>query len=253
MARRLLLQDWHAQARRAWLMVSLWLAVSAGTLSAQTIIESADFTHPTTAYRHGVLGDAVEYSGLRAQLSDGRAVALRFAEGGRVFEDLQPRLWDVTGDDAPEIVVIETDPPQGAQLAIYTVSNGTLRKLAATPHIGRTHRWLAPIGAADLDQDGAIEIAYVDRPHLAKTLRIWRFTDATLQPVADRRGLTNHRIGEAFISGGLRTCAGTPELITADANWSQIVATTLQNGAIKTRPVGPFTGPSSFAAALDCK
>jgi hypothetical protein len=49
-----------------------------------------------------------------------------------------------------------------------------VRLLAATPHIGSANRWLAPIGAADLDGDGRVEIAYVDRPHLARTLRIWR-------------------------------------------------------------------------------
>jgi hypothetical protein len=46
--------------------------------------------------------------------------------------------------------------------------------LASTPWIGQRFRWLAPVAAADLDGDGAMELAYVDRPHLARTLRVWR-------------------------------------------------------------------------------
>ena len=114
-----------------------------------------------------------------------------------VFEDIAPRLWDVTGDGLPEVVVIETDVARGAALAIY----GPNGKLAETPHIGRTNRWLAPIGAADLNGDGIIEIAYIDRPHLAKELRVWSFVNGDLRPLPRASGLTNHRIGEDFISG----------------------------------------------------
>ena len=46
---------------------------------------------------------------------------------------------------------------------------------------------LAPLGAADLDGDGKIELAYIDRPHLAKILRIWRFDDGA-RGAEGRRG-----------------------------------------------------------------
>ncbi|MEL6960440.1 MAG: VCBS repeat-containing protein, partial [Pseudomonadota bacterium] len=117
-----------------------------------------------------------------------------------VFEDVAPRLWDVTGDGKPEVVVIETDMALGGSLAVYDQSG----KIAETDHIGRTNRWLAPVGAADFDGDGRIEVAFVDRPHLAKTLRIFEFSDGVLALEAEIVGLTNHRIGEDFITGGLR-------------------------------------------------
>jgi hypothetical protein len=77
--------------------------------------------------------------------------------------------------------------------------------------IGQRNRWLAPIGAADLDGDGRVEIAYVDRPHLARTLRVWRSRPGgTLTEIATATGLTNHRIGEAFITGGIRDARRGP-------------------------------------------
>ncbi|WP_322867023.1 VCBS repeat-containing protein [Aquicoccus sp. G2-2] len=223
----------------------------AGTVSAQEI-ESARFTDPTTFYDHAILGDAVEYSAMRVQLSNGRVFGVSVAEDGRVFEDTAPRLWDVTGDGKPEIVVVETDPARGAQLAIYGFDGDTIRKLAATPHIGQTHRWLAPVGAGDLDGDGRIEIAYVDRPHLRKVLRIWRYGDGWFVPVVDVPRLTNHRIGWNFIPGGVRDCGHGAEVITADADWKNVMATRWDGKSASARAVGRYRGPESLDRAMRC-
>ncbi|MDO6591714.1 VCBS repeat-containing protein [Loktanella sp. D2R18] len=224
------------------LALALW-PVSAG---AQSITE-AEFTDPTTRYAHGILGDAVEWGGLRF-VADGATYQITLPNT-HVFEDIAPRLWDMTGDGSPEIVVIETEIARGAALAIY----GAEGKIAQTPYIGRTHRWLSPIGAVDLDGDGAIEVAYIDRPHLAKTLRIWRFEDGGLTHVHDLPGLTNHRIGEDNIAGGLRDCGQGPEMITANANWTRIIATVYVGGRSQSRDIGPHVDRSSFASALACE
>lgn len=256
-ARRPAARPWHRLSRRAARPMGLWLGIAMatalpGAASAQQI-DSARFTTPTTHYAHAILGDGVEYAGLHVTLTNGRAFRLEFPAQTRVFEDIAPRLWDVTGDGAPEVVVIETDPAQGAQLAIYGLNTaGKLHKLAATPHIGRTHRWLAPIGAADLDGDGRIEIAYVDRPHLAKVLRIWRLEDGVLRQVTEVQGLTNHQIGWDHIPGGIRICAGTPQMITADAGWQNIMVTQWQSGRISTSAIGRYSGPDSLNTALRC-
>ncbi len=211
-------------------------------------VTSARYSDPTTRYDHGILGDAIEWGALEMTTDQGRRLRVSLPET-RVFEDTEPRVVDVDGDGQPEVIVVETDIARGARLAIY----GPEGLIAATPHIGATHRWLAPIGAADLDGDGAIEIAYIDRPHLAKTLRLWRFQNGKLSHVADLPGYTNHRIGEDTIAGGIRTCAGTPEMIVADANWQQIHAITYQNGGLQTRVLGPHQDRGSFAAAMACK
>ena len=218
------------------------------TSAAAETITAARYISPTGRYAHGILGDALEWGGLQLSLADGGARRFDLPRD-HVFEDIAPRLVDVTGDGAPEVLVIETDVNRGAALAIY----GPEGKITETPHIGQSNRWLAPLGAADLDGDGAIEIAYVDRPHLARVLRVWRFANGSLSEVAQMEGLTNHRIGEQYISGGIRDCEGVPEVVLADADWQRVVAVTLKDGQLAQRDIGPFAGAESFAAALACE
>ena len=167
----------------------------------------ACFTEPTTRYAHGVLGDAVEWGALSLELPDGRSAITRLPDD-RVFEDLVPRLSDLNGSGAPEIIVVESSQSGGARLAIYGYDRGALRTIAATPEIGKRNRWLAPAGIGDLTGDGQLDIAYVETPHLAGVLRIWTFAPGGLTQIAAASGLSNHRIGEDFISGGLRDCGG---------------------------------------------
>ena len=102
-----------------------------------------------------------------------------------------------------------------------------------------------------------MELAYVDSPHLARTLRVWRiaFTDAasaTLTEVASAPGLTNHRLGDPQIPGGIRTCADGPEMITADTGWTRVIATRLTaNGTLVSRDIGPWQ-PVALNTALAC-
>ena len=227
------------------------LALGAGAAGAEGIV-SARYDAPVTHYDHGILGDAVEFSELVVRTDRGGEFRVRLPEGGRVFEDTVPRLWDVTGDGAPEVVVVETDPPRGAQLAIYGLERGTVRKIAATPHIGATHRWLAPVGAADLDGDGTIEVAFVDRPHLAKVLRVWRHDGGIFREVGALEGVTNHRIGWDVIVGGMRSCDGGPEMVVASGDWSRVVAVRFDGQGFATRTLGPYRDPASFDSALTC-
>ena len=229
----------------------------AGTAGAQTIV-AADYIEPTERYAHGILGDGIEHAGLEVTLSDGSkrtAVWLELV----VFEDTNPCLVDLDGDGAPEVITVETHENFGARLSVWGIddSNGFV-SLAATGYIGRPFRWLAVVGAADIDGDGHMEIAYVDRPHLAKTLMVWWYLPqgdggGTLELIAKSTGLTNHRIGERDIGGGMRVCGDTFEIITASANWSRVIATRFENGALVKRDVGPHTGRASLATALSCE
>ena len=265
-ARRPLARVQPPSIRRAAQTLCVSLAVlacaAAGSARENWRVMSAEFSEPTTRYGHAVLGDDVEYGSLLIHVDNGGSGASRFNavqqkarfEGRlpltRVFEELEPRLWDVTGDGLPEVVVIETDVEKGAQLAIYDAEG---QKLAQTPHIGQRNRWLAPIGAADLDGDGNIEIAYIDRPHLAKTLRIWRYEGRKLVEVASLKGLTNHRVGQDFITSGIRDCGQGPEIITVDADWSRIVASRLKDGTVTRRDIARFDKNAGLTSALACK
>ncbi|WP_300583127.1 VCBS repeat-containing protein [Marivita sp.] len=217
---------------------------------AQEIV-SARYDGPTTRYPHGVLGDEIEYDTLVVRLRDGREISARWAQD-IVFEDLSPRVVDVDGDGAPEVVVVESHETQGARLAIWGIREGALAQIAATPHIGTRFRWLAPVAVADLDGDGRVELAYVDRPHLAKVLRVWRYrADGDLTQVASAEGLTNHRIGWDFIAGGLRNCGQGPEMVLADAGWANVVAVRLADGALTQQVLGAYS-PEALERALGC-
>lgn len=264
------LRPWQHLARGAGrrpscvaaLVIALAMAAVPG--AAQTIT-AAEFEGPTDAYPHGVLGDDLEWSELHVTItrsagSEGgifhghASLTYRVTPpGGLVYEDLQPRLWDVTGDGKPEVVVVESDPDMGARLAVIGVVDGMPDYVAATPHIGTRFRWLAPVGAADFDGDGHVEIAFVDRPHLVRTLRVWRFTGDAFFEIAHMDGLTNHRIGEDIISGGVRDCGQGPEMIVMDADWSWIMAARLTPARFFADRIAPFRGPASVDDALDCR
>lgn len=231
---------------RAMRRAMLALCVLPGSLAASDTILSARYEGPTERYAHAVLGDGIEHETLRLDLIDG--TVRRFTLPiDLVFEDTAPRVQDLDFDGQPEVMVVESSQTQGARLAIY----GAQGRITATDFIGTRFRWLAPVGAADLDGDGHVEIAYVDRPHLAKTLRLYRYRERQLQKVASLGGLTNHRIGETDIAGGVRQCAGRPELILASANWSQMVSV-IFDGTLTLRVIGQDTSRAAFARALEC-
>jgi FG-GAP-like repeat len=267
-ARRHLVCLWPSPMRRALRMVRLWpmIAFGIGFGSIQTqagssdlgdwfpetqTITGASFQLPTTRYAHGVLGDAIEWGGLSISFegpegkTSGKTIELPL---DHVFEDIEPRLVDLNLDGRLDaVMVVETDMALGAALALY----GPGGKIDETPHIGRSNRWLAPVGAADLDGDGRIEIAYVDRPHLAKTLRIWRFENRQLTEIAQITGLTNHRIGDDFISGGIKQCGAVPEMVLASSDWRRIQSVTFDQGWNVT-DVGQLRRISDLAAPLSC-
>ncbi len=240
-ARRLPSRPWRA--RRAMLVLGLLLA---GPVTAQEIT-AAGYDDPTTRYAHGVLGDTIEHGSLVLTLRSGERLRFTLPHSS-VFEDTAPRLADLDQDGTAEVITVESDQTRGARIAIYDHTG----RIATTPYIGTRNRWLAPLGAADLDGDGQIEIAYIDRPHLAKTLRIWRFERNRLTPVADLPGLTNHRIGERDIAGGIRTCTGQPEMILATADWTRLVSVSFVEGTFKSQDIGPHWDRSSFAVAMTC-
>ncbi|SOH95191.1 hypothetical protein SAMN06273572_10864 [Monaibacterium marinum] len=169
------------------------------------------------SYGHGVLGDIPEWHGLRVTDTDGQVAELVLPPD-HIFEDIAPRVVQLDDDAGIEIVVVETRFNAGAALAVYEYAEGQLRLEARTHWFGRRNRWLAPIGIADLDGDGQLEIAYVETPHIGGTLRIWRL-DGYLIEIASSAGHSNHQIGQNFIAGGIVECPEGPAIITADARW----------------------------------
>ena len=212
---------------------------------AETRITAAQLSLPTDRYDHAILGDGVEWGGLDLTVEEGgqtKTLRITLPES-RVFEDITARLADVTGDGAAEVIVVETDIATGASLAVY----GPKGKLAATPPIGQTHRWLAPAAIADFDGDGVQDIAYVDRPHLLRELVFVRLSGGNLQEFSRLPGLTNHRIGDKSITSTTRDCGTGPEVLLPNADWTRLMAAT-PNGA---QDIGPYNKPA-MAKAKSC-
>ena len=108
----------------------------------------------------------------------------------------------------------------------------------------------------DLDGDGVVELAYVDRPHLAKTLRVWRYEptsdgETQLREVATWPGVTNHRIGWDYIAGGTRNCGQGPEMVLADAGWNTVVSVRFDGTSLTASEIGPYSA-AAIEAALGC-
>ncbi|GGL69998.1 FG-GAP repeat domain-containing protein [Wenxinia marina] len=251
-----------AAALAVWSAPAAACIVDQATLTAHpesvTVAEAgaparAWFDDPVTRYDHFVLGRQTEPSSLWVDLPGNHGLCGTQAalDESHVFEDVAPRLGDLDGDGTNEVIVVRSHVDRGAQIAVYGHDGTDLRLLATTPYIGQAHRWLAPVGATDLDGDGAVEIAYVDRPHLARVLRVWRWTDGALTEVAAVSGVTNHRIGEPAITGGVRDCGAGPEMIVASADWSRLLALTFDGAAVAARDLGPFSA-AAVTTAMTC-
>jgi len=221
------------------------------------VAKKACFGSPSAfEYGHQILGDTQEWGWIvllksKSVLSH-KVVQMIEAPEDHIFEDIAPRFVFVSDKKQPNIMVVESHRTKGARLSLYDIPSG--KHLASTPHIGTKFRWLAPIGAADLDRDGNVEVAFVDRPHLAKTLRVFTFKDNRLVEFTSLSGLTNHRIGEDFITGGIRQCESMsrPEMILVDANWKKVMGVTLQESGLVAREISDFNGQRSVRDARRC-
>ncbi len=217
-------------------------------------IALAWYGQQTTSYQHGVLGDAIEAGRLYVKLQNQSGCGLAFTlPEDSVFEDVTPRIADVTGDGANDVIVIESHQQRGASLAVYGIEDSQLVKLASAPYVGKRFRWLAPVGMADFNNDGIDDVAYVQTPHIGGILKIWSFRDSSPQQLASAGGFSNHRIGENFITGGIRDCGNGVEMVLPDQRWSQVLLVEHRSdGQLNTQVYSPQFSMKAIEDALAC-
>ncbi|MEM8813097.1 MAG: VCBS repeat-containing protein [Pseudomonadota bacterium] len=229
---------------------------SAVTVSRNGPVVQARYFGATDVYGHGVLGDAIEAEGLLVRFDNGARVICDTVMAGpkRVFEDTSPRLVDFDGDGMNEVVAVAAHESFGARLELYGYPGPgqDFQLLAHTPYIGRPFRWLAPVGFGDFDNDTSVDIAYVETPHLGKTLKIVNRRGRSLVEIASASGFSNHRIGDPDIPGGVRDCGDGLEIIVADGQWQRVMAVTYDDGKLTSRSLGPYKTSDSLRNALRC-
>lgn len=191
---------------------------------------------PSEIYRHGILGDAIEASGLHLRLADGGRREL-FLDQGSVFEDLRVRLVDLNGDGQDEMVAIRSYLDRGAALAVYALGAGGLRQLGESPAIGLPNRWLNPAGAGDFDDDGEREIALVETPHIGGTLKIFALREEGLVLEYSATGFSNHAIGSRLLD--LSTVVdwdndGVADIALPDSSRQALTVVAVKQGRIET-------------------
>lgn len=192
---------------------------------------TARYTDPTTRYTHGILGDGIEGGGLLV-VKAGKRYYYKLDERF-VFEDLQPRIADVDKDGQPEFVTIRTSLMQGAGVAVFKLVNDQLILLATSEFIGTPNRWLNIAAIADLDNDGKVEVTWVQTPHIGGILRVANLVNDRLQIIDEKSGYSNHQIGQRNLCLSALT-ASTPlkTLYLPTNDYTTVAGLQLVNGKL---------------------
>ena len=147
---------------------------------------------PTTAYDHGVLGDAVEAGSVTLLDESGHILQVISAPDGQVIEGIMPLWADLDEDGQAEIIITVSGPSSGAQLLAYR-QDGSL--LAASSAIGTGYRWRNQMAASTFGPNGELELVDVLTPHLSGTVEFFRINGDRLERTASISGYTSHVIG----------------------------------------------------------
>ena len=167
---------------------------------------------PTSRYPHAAFGSPVHAGSLHVLVADTSGAQQQLTltlPAQRVFEDRVPRLVDMDGDGRDEVILVEADTARGAALVVFglraaagaagtapgTPAGLSLVELARSPSIGTAFRWLNPVGVADFDGDGQLDIASVTTPHIGGVLTLYHFRPPQLLPFARATDVSNHRFG----------------------------------------------------------
>ncbi len=195
---------------------------------------TAWLTMPTERYPHGILGDAIEASGLHVAWDDGGQADF-FLDSGSVFEDLRVRFADVDGDGRDELLVIRSYLDKGASLMVLKADGKSIRPFGETEPIGQPSRWLNPVGVADFDGDGRPEVALVTTPHIGGSLKLYEFDGGRMREELSEPGFSNHVIGSRVLDMALVLDVNNdtvPDILVPDNSRTRLMALTANRGEV---------------------
>jgi hypothetical protein len=166
---------------------------------------------PTARYPHKALGSVTHAATLHVlagsvQSQQELVYRLPF---NRVFEDLTVRLVDIDADGRDEMIVIESDALRGSSVVVLGLravpparagdrakSTMSIAEIARSEPTGGTFYWLNPVGVADFDGDGRLDIASVTTPHVGGILNLYHYRPPLLETFANVMDVSNHRMGD---------------------------------------------------------
>ena len=173
---------------------------------------------PTPRYPHKALGSVTHAATLHVLTDPAHSPQQELVYRlpfNRVFEDLTVRLADMDADGRDEMIVIESDALRGSSVVVLglrglTPAKGTalgqanalaqntlqIAELARSEPTGGTFYWLNPVGVADFDGDGKLDIASVTTPHVGGILNLYHYRPPRLEAFAKVMDVSNHRMGD---------------------------------------------------------
>lgn len=157
-------------------------------------IARAWLTAPSRRLSHGVLGDAIEATAI--SVLDRNGIEYRFdLPEDSAFEDLLPRVHDLDGDGLDEILLVRSRQQTGSALMVLSIRQGRLVPVAESAPLLAREQWINPVGVADVDGDGRLEIIAVHSPHANGVLMEYHLKGDRLVPEHGIAGVTNHIAG----------------------------------------------------------
>lgn len=171
----------------------------------------AQYTNPTTRYAHGILGDQIE-AGQLVVVVDSQFYELTLSDEF-VFEDIRPRLADVDQDGQLEFITIRTKINAGGGIAIYKVGGERLFEFAFVPEIGLSNRWLNIAAIDDLDEDGVVDLAWIQTPHIGGILKVAPIQPGQIKSVVEARQYSNHVIGARNLCLSVLTASDSTKIL----------------------------------------
>lgn len=218
--------------------------------TGQGDIVEAWYSEPTTRYGHAVLGDGIEAGALKVKNLHGETYTFRLPTS-EVFEDITPRLADLDGNGTTEVITILASRSMGASIAVFGLNGNAFVKLAQTPFIGRSNRWLNIAGISNFGGGRLPEIAAVITPHLAGILQFYRMQNGKLVLVTQAAGYSNHFIGSNELR--LSTVADVngntvPDLILPSLSRNELLMVGTEQG--KFAKLGSVAMPARINRAI---